>query len=124
MFHFMKYIKQFCIIILISLAGEILNYIIPLPIPASIYGLLIMLTCLCTGVISPESVRDCAHFLIEIMPLMFISPAVGLIASWDSIRPKVVCYIVMTAVSTIAVMAVSGRVTQAVLHHGKRSGDK
>ena len=42
----MKYIKQFGIILVVSLLGEGLNYLIPLPIPASIYGLVLMLLAL------------------------------------------------------------------------------
>ena len=39
----MEYLKQFFIIASVSFTGEILNHIIPLPVPASIYGLVIML---------------------------------------------------------------------------------
>ena len=42
----MQYLKQFMIIALIALAGEALSFVIPLPIPASIYGILIMLALL------------------------------------------------------------------------------
>ena len=68
----MKYIRQFIIIILISFIGEVLNYLLPLPIPASIYGLVLMLLGLVRGLIPLAAVRDTAHFLVEIMPLMFI----------------------------------------------------
>lgn len=45
----MKYLKQFLIILLISFAGELLKYVLPLPIPASIYGMVILLVGLLTG---------------------------------------------------------------------------
>ena len=38
----MKYLKQFLIILAISLIGEILKVLLPLPIPASIYGMVII----------------------------------------------------------------------------------
>ena len=38
----MKYIRQFVIILFISFIGEALKYVLPLPIPASIYGLVLM----------------------------------------------------------------------------------
>lgn len=53
----MKYLKQFLIILLISLIGEILKYILPLPIPASIYGMVILFICLLTGFIKLEDVK-------------------------------------------------------------------
>lgn len=71
----MKYVKQFGIILLISFAGESLNYLLPLPVPASIYGLVLMFLCLQLRVFRLEDVRDTALFLIEIMPLMFIPAA-------------------------------------------------
>ena len=115
----MKYVKQFAIILLISLAGEMMSFILPLPVPASIYGLVLMLFSLLTGLIKLDAVRDTACFLIEIMPLMFIPAAVGLMASWSVIRANLLAYLIIAAVSTVAVMAVSGLVTQGVL---KRSG--
>ena len=84
----MKYVKQFGIILLISFAGEALNYLLPLPVPASIYGLVLMFLCLQLRVFRLEDVRDTALFLIEIMPLMFIPAATGLMTSWGIIRAK------------------------------------
>ena len=117
----MKYVKQFLIIIGISLAGEILKYILPLPIPASIYGILLMLLCLHFRVFAAEEVRETGIFLIEIMPVMFIPAAVGLMESWSVIRPSLLPYIIVIIVSTIIVMAVSGLVTQKIINNSKKS---
>ena len=68
----MKYIRQFMIIILISFVGEVLHYLLPLPISASIYGLVLMLVGLASGLIPLAAVKDTAYFLVETMPLMFI----------------------------------------------------
>lgn len=119
----MKYIREFGIIIVISLIGELLNYLIPLPIPSSIYGLVIMFLCLNFKVIKVHEIKKTAVFLIEIMPLMFIPAAVGIIESWDIIKPNVIAYAIITIVSTVLVMAVAGRVTQWVIRHSKK-GDK
>lgn len=116
----MKYIRQFGIILAVSFLGEVLKGLIPLPIPASIYGLLLMLAALCLHIIPLEAVKDTGKFLIEIMPLMFIPAAVGLTESWDKISPILVQLIVVTVISTVAVMAVSGRVTQWVIRRNRR----
>lgn len=115
----MKYLKQFLIIITVSFVGEILKEAVPLPIPASIYGMLTMLAVLCTGVIKPAQVSETGDFLIEIMPVMFIPAAVGLLDSWDALKPVLVPVTAITVVSTVIVMAVSGRVTQFVARCGK-----
>ena len=78
----MKYIKELTIIIFISFAGEIFNQLLPFPIPASIYGLFIMLLLLSSKILKVEQVRTVSGFLIEVMPIMFIPSVAGLINSW------------------------------------------
>lgn len=119
----MKYIKQFAAIILVSFLGELCHHFIPLPIPASIYGLLLMLVGLCAKIIPYESVKETGHFMIEIMPLMFIPAGVGLMEAFDVLAPLLVPYILITVVSTVLVMAVSGRVTQRIIKGKKVDHD-
>lgn len=116
----MKYLKQFGIILLLSFIGEVLHELLPLPVPASIYGIVLLFLCLEFQVIPVSSVKEASSFLIEIMPIMFIPAAVGLIDSWETIRGALISYAVITAVSTVAVMAVSGRAVQAVMQRSKK----
>ena len=116
----MRYLKQFTIILTISLLGEVLHYFIPLPVPASIYGLLLMLAALMTGVVKRDSVRETGAFLVEIMPVMFIPAAVGLLETWGVLRPVWLPVAVITVVSTVLVMGVSGLVTQFVIRRDER----
>ncbi len=115
----MKFIKQFGVILAISFIGEIMNYLIPLPVPASIYGLVLMLLCLHFGIVHIDSVKDSGKFLIEIMPLMFIPAAVGLIESWETIGSKIGTYLIITVLSTVFVMIVAGHTTQAFIRFSK-----
>lgn len=108
----MKLLKQFMIILAVALAGEMFSALIPLPIPASIYGVILMLALLISGLLKVEQVKTVSSFLIEIMPVMFIPAAAGLMQSYHLLAPSIAAYAVITIVSTIAVMAVSGRVTQ------------
>lgn len=112
----MKYLKQFGIILLLSFLGEMLRRLIPLPIPASVYGLILMLLSLCTGVVRLEQVKEAAVFMIEIMPVLFIPAGVGLITAWDALRPVAVPVLIITAVTTVLVMAVTGRITQRIIY--------
>ncbi|MBR1931925.1 MAG: CidA/LrgA family protein [Lachnospiraceae bacterium] len=116
----MKYLKQFFIILSISFVGEILSYLIPLPIPASIYGIVILFVGLMTKLIPMEAVKDTGKFLIEIMPIMFIPAAVGLIESWEILSDSLPQYICLTAITTFLVMGVSGRITQSMIRRRKQ----
>ena len=88
--------------------------------PASIYGLVLMFLCLQLRLFPVTAVHETAHFLIEIMPLMFIPAATGLMASWDAIRANLIVYLVIAVVTTVLVMAVSGRVTQFFLRRTRK----
>lgn len=116
----MKYVKQFCIIVLISFIGEGLYELLPFPVPASVYGLILMLLALVSGVLKVSQVKETASFLIEIMPVMFIPAGVGLMSSWGALQPVLGPVIVITILTTLLVMAVTGRVTQGVIKTQER----
>ena len=115
----LKTLGQIVIILLVSFAGELLNYCLPLPIPASIYGIVILFCLLEFKVIPLRAVKETGDFLVSIMQLMFIPAAVGLLEGWDVIAPNWLPYILITLISTFVVMFVSGRVTQAVIRLGR-----
>lgn len=110
----MKFLRQFMIILLLSFLGEVLKMFIPLPIPASVYGLVLMLLCLVTGILKTSQVKEAAFFLIEIMPVMFIPAAAGLIDSWKVLQPLLLPILVITVVVTIFVMVVTGKIAQMI----------
>ena len=66
----MKYLKQIAIILAVSFLGEFLNWLLPLPIPGSIYGMVILFVALMAGVIKLSSVKNVGDFLIDILPLL------------------------------------------------------
>ena len=120
----MKYLKQFGIILLIAFAGEVLHALLPLPIPAGIYGIILLFLCLCTKLLPVSAIKETSVFLIEIMPVMFIPAAVGLLDSWDSLKPVWIPVILITILSTIIVIGVTGQVTQRMIHKEKMNGEK
>lgn len=116
----MKYIRQFLIILLISALGEGLYVLLPLPIPASVYGLVLMLAALISKVLKVEQVKETADFLIEIMPVMFIPAGVGLLTAWGDLKPIWIPISVIIVVTTVFVMVVTGWVTQAVIRRNRK----
>ena len=120
----MKYLKQFLIILGVSLIGELLHYFIALPVPASIYGMVIMFFSLMTGLIKLDSVKETGKFLIEIMPVMFIPAGVGLMKSWGVLRPIFVPVCIVTVVTLITVMAATGRVSQWIIRRDRKKGEE
>lgn len=115
----MKFLIQFMIIIAFSFLGELLHYCLPLPIPASIYGIVLLFVALELKWVKVKDIRETSSFLIAVMPVMFIPAAVGLIDSWKSIGNSWLEYIIVTVLTTFVVMGVSGWITQFVIQRNK-----
>ena len=120
----MKYLKQFLMILAISFLGELMHRVLPLPVPASIYGMVILFVGLITGMIQLDWVKDAGKFLIEIMPVMFIPAGVGLMSSFSVLRPVLVPVCVITLVTVVTVMVVTGRCSQWIIRREKRKEGK
>lgn len=110
-----KYLKQMTVIMAVSFIGEFLNRVLPLPVPGSVYGLVLMFLLLVTGLIRSEQVEDAGGFLVKIMPVLFIGPSVSLITVMGGLADRLVPILAVCILSTMAVMAVTGLTAQAVL---------
>ena len=119
----MKYVKQFAIIALMTFIGECLNRLLPLPVPASIYGMVLLFLSLQTGILKLSQIEETADLLLGVMPIFFISPTVSLMSSIGGIKDSLVEVFVICIVSTIAIMAVVGLVSQAIIRRD-RTEDK
>lgn len=116
----MKYLSQFLIILGFTLAGEALQRIVPLPIPASVYGLVLLFGALCLGVVKLEQIKETGHFLASILPVLFVAPTVGIIEYWGLIADKLLPLALILIATTVLTFGIAGRVTQSL---AKRGGD-
>lgn len=122
----MRYVKEVLIIFGMSFLGEVCRKLIPLPIPAGIYGMALLFVCLSAGLISLEDVASFGGFLLDILPLLFIPAGVELLGVWDEMTPMLLPALVITVATTVLVMVVSGRVTQWLMdlqRRGRRHGE-
>ena len=119
----MKYLSQFLRITAFTLAGELFQRVIPLPVPASVYGLTLLFAALCLGVVKLEQVKDAGGFLVSILPILFVSPAVGSLENWGLIQGVVIPLLLLIALSTIVTFGIAGRVTQVLNERGKQDED-
>jgi holin-like protein len=115
-----KIIKQSGIIFGVTMAGEFLNTLLPLPVPAGVYGLFILLALLCSGILKLENVESVGGFLTEIMPIMFIPVTAGLIDDYALVKDILGLMVVISVVSTIFVMAVTGLVGEHMVQRDEK----
>lgn len=114
----MKYLSQFLIIMGFTVLGEALQRLIPLPIPASVYGLVLLFAALCLKVVKVEQVKQVGGFLTSILPLLFVAPAVGVVEHWSLIRPQLLPIALLLVASTCLTFGISGGLTQWLSRRG------
>ena len=122
----MRYVIQLFIIICFSFAGELLHCVLPFPIPASIYGIILLFLALELKLLKVKQIREVSTTLIISMPVMFVPPAVGLVSSWENIKDNWAEYLLITFASTFVVMAIAGWTTQWIIlwRRNKRKQEK
>ncbi len=116
----MKYISKFFIIALISFAGELLNYFIPLPIPGSIYGFVILFVLLLTKRIKADYIRPVTDFLLNVMPVTFIAPGVALMTMVDELKEMGVPIILTATLGTLLVMCTVAKTAEFILNRKEK----
>ena len=116
----MKYLNQFLIILGFTLLGEALQRIVPLPIPASVYGIVLLFLVLCLKIVRLEQVKEAGGFLTSILPLLFVSPAVGILENWAIIKDALIPMFLLVLASTMLTFGISGRIAQAFMKKGEK----
>ena len=119
----LKYLKQFLLIMLFSFLGELCRYLIPYPIPASIYGMLLMFGALSLKIVKLDNIREGGYFLTSCLPVLFVAPVVNLMDCWDRIRDNWLAVSLIVVVSTLVTFGVSGMVTQWFMNRRKAGAD-
>lgn len=104
----MGLVFEFGVIAAACFAGELLHHWIPLPVPAGIYGLCLLLGLLLCGVVREKHIARAAGFLLRIMTLLFVPAAVGILSVWGEVRRMLLPLAVAIVPVTILVMAATG----------------
>ena len=118
----MKYLHQALLIFLFTALGELLHFLIPMPIPASIYGMVLLFAALALKIVRVEAVADVVGFLTSLLPLLFVVPMVSLTEYWGLIKDDLIAIVTIILVSTVLVFATSGWVTQWII--SRKKGEK
>ena len=117
----MKYLNEFLIILGFTGLGEVLQRVVPLPIPASVYGLTLLFLALCLKLVKVEQVKETGAFLTSILAVLFVSPAVNIVDDWGLIRNDLLTIALLLAGTTTLTFAVSGRLAQCFLKDGEET---
>lgn len=117
-----KYVRQILIIFTAAFLGELLRRLLPLPVPANIYGFTLLFGALCFRVVKPEHVHETAAILIELMPLLLVAPAAAILPHFGALMPVLAQFLATVTISTAVIFGAAGRVTQYVIRRERRRG--
>jgi len=118
----MKYIKQFAIIALICLIGELIASFLPFTIPGNIMAMLLLTGLLIIRVVKEEHIKETCEFLLEIIGLFIVPVSVGIIAHFELIQSvglQLLLISLITLVLTFASCAFTIRITMKILNRNK-----
>jgi len=116
----LQYIKQLVIILFISILGELCNAVLPLPIPAAVYGLAIMLVLLITGVLRLHQIEKVGNLFLEFMPIIFVPIALQILPVWKAFQNVILPFLIISVIGTFLIIVITGRVTQFIVERKER----
>lgn len=120
----MKYLYQFCVIMIFVFLGEVMGYVIPLPVAGSIYGLVLLFLALAFGIIKLAWVEDVANWLHSVMALFFIAPVVAIIDVWGDISHMWWMLVLVLIAAYMVTMITTGMTADAMIGPDKKTKNK
>lgn len=96
---------------------------LPLPVPASVYGLVLLLLALNFRLIKLEDVKEVGIYLTGIFPLLFVPAAAGVMELWAEMGEMLLPILIAIIPVTVLVMVSAGKTTQALTGHKNKEAD-
>lgn len=97
----MKIIKQVGILFGICWISLAVEAVLPIPLPASVTGLVLLLLCLASGLIKIHHIQEKADFLLGNMAFFFVPAGVSIIRYFDVLRSAAIPIGVICLVTTV-----------------------
>lgn len=110
----MNFLEQFAILIAALFAGSVLKAILPLPIPETIYGMVILFILFLTKILKTSDVKRASETILENMSFLFVPAGVGIIENFDLFRQNFFAMFVITLITASIAMIVSMKLVSIV----------
>ncbi|WP_312410590.1 CidA/LrgA family protein [Pseudescherichia sp.] len=119
-----QYLRAFALIYACLYAGIAISALLPITIPGSIIGMLIMFFLLALQILPAKWVNPGCYVLIRYMALLFVPIGVGVMQYYDVLRAQFGPVVVSCAISTLVVFLVVSWSSHLVHGERKVTGDK
>ncbi len=108
----MKILMQTALIFGVFWVCQGIEVLLPIPMPASVISLILMLVLLCCKVIREEHMQETADFLMGNLAFFFVPAAVGIIEYVDVICQNTAAFFTICVVSTVLTFGATVGVVQ------------
>ncbi len=112
------YLRAFVLIYLCLYAGIFVASLLPIVIPGSIIGMLILFVLLSLQILPAKWVKPSCHLLIRYMALLFVPIGVGVMQYYDVLKAQFGPVVVSCLISTLVVLVIVSWSSHLV--HGER----
>lgn len=119
----MKIICQVGILFALCWLSQIIEWLLPVPFPASVIGMVLLFVLLAVRVLRVDHIREKSDFLLGNMAFFFLPAGVSIINYFDVLQSTAVQLVIiclLTTVITFFVTALSVKGTMALLERGKK----
>ncbi|HEI7607482.1 TPA: antiholin-like murein hydrolase modulator LrgA [Staphylococcus aureus] len=119
------FFHQVIVIALVLFVSKIIESFMPIPMPASVIGLVLLFVLLCAGAVKLGEVEKVGTTLTNNIGLLFVPAGISVVNSLGVISQAPFLIIGLIIVSTILLLICTGYVTQIIMKVTSRSkGDK
>jgi holin-like protein len=104
--------------------GEVVHALVPLPIPASIWGMFLLFLALIAKIVKLRHIEDAADFILKVILVLFVVPAVGVMDSFAELAGIWYFVAAIIVITYLAAFASTGYIADFLLRfkNKKRAG--
>lgn len=119
-----SFLHQVLVISIILLISRIIQSLVPIPMPASVIGLVLLFILLCTGIVKLGQVESVGTALTNNIGFLFVPAGVSVINSLGVLSTSPFLILGLIIVSTILLLVCTGLVSQLIMKATERHPDK
>lgn len=111
-YHFFQQALTLAVILFIS---KIIEVVMPIPMPASVIGLVLLFIALCTGIVKLEQVESVGTALTNNISFLFVPAGISVINSLPILSKSPILIILLIIISTIFLLVCTGYASQLLV---------
>ena len=126
----MEIIVQIGIVFGVCLVGQLISSCLPVAVPASVIGMLLLLLLLCFEILKPHHIEKKSNFLLNNMAFFFIPAGVSIINNYSFVANHVLPLLLVCFITLLLTFAVTSRTVilvirlQDKIHNKKQETEK